>query len=347
MNDMKKRIIYLCIAVGALAVSSCSSEEYPDNPVGKDSIRLSAVVPNRSRANPTTTASIQDFVVYAFTEKSTLMEGVKVYREGGSWTYSPAAYWPVSPVNFYAFSPDITSSPDITGSAGGNIPDYVSDGTVDLLYSTKIGVVQQAAPVELNFRHAMSNINVLLSSQNPRIQVVLRHMSLNNIYIQGTFDFPQKSTVASTPDVVGKWSMLKNLNRMMLFYAITATDSVVLTPVATNYTLNNLKTGFVIPQPLTEVTLDNGKYVGSYISVECEIYDTATGVKLWPNSNTPEYMLVEQSECGRIIYPTTSSDVTAWLPGHVYNYNIRINNPTVLDRIEFDVNVDDYIIDSM
>ena len=108
---MKKRIIYLCIAVGALAVSSCSSEEYPDNPVEKDSIRLSAVVPNRSRANPTTTASIQDFVVYAFTEKSTLMEGVKVYREGGSWTYSPAAYWPVSPVNFYAFSPDITSSP--------------------------------------------------------------------------------------------------------------------------------------------------------------------------------------------------------------------------------------------
>ena len=172
MNDMKKRIIYLCIAVGALAVSSCSSEEYPDNPVEKDSIRLSAVVPNRSRANPTTTASIQDFVVYAFTEKSTLMEGVKVYREGGSWTYSPAAYWPVSPVNFYAFSPDITSSPDITGSAGGNIPDYVSDGTVDLLYSTKIGVVQQAAPVELNFRHAMSNINVLLSSHGSDYYIV-------------------------------------------------------------------------------------------------------------------------------------------------------------------------------
>ena len=30
-----------------------------------------------------------------------------------------------------------------------------------------------------------------------------------------------------------------------------------------------------------------------------------------------------------------------------YNYNIRINNPSVLDQIEFDVNVDDYIIDSI
>lgn len=344
---MKKHLIYLSLAIGVLAVSGCNSEEYPDNPADNGAIRFSAVVPNRSRATPTTTASIQNFVVYAFTESSTLMDGVKVHREGGSWTYSPEAYWPVTPVNFYAFSPDITTSANITGVGGGNIPGYLNDGTVDLLYSTRINVVQQVAPVELNFRHALSNVNVLLSSQNPRIQVVMRHMTLNNIYIQGTFDFPQESTLASAPEVTGKWSMLQNLNRMMLFYAIAATDSVVLTPIPTNYTLENLKTGFVIPQPLTDVSLESGKYIGTYISVECEIFNTASGAKLWPNTHTPDYMLVEHSECGRIVYPARSATVTEWLPGHAYNYNISINNPDVLDKIEFDVSVDDYIINDI
>lgn len=344
---MNKLLSCLYIALGVIALSGCSTDEAPDAPTRNDAIKFSAVIANRSRATPTTTASIKEFTVYAFTQNAVLMDGVKVTRSGGSWTYSPDAYWPTSPVNFYAFSPDITASPNITGSEGGNIPAYLNDGTIDLLYATKIDVMQQAAPVELNFRHAMSNVNVLLSSQNPRIQVVVRHITLNNIYIKGTFDFPQQSTLASTPEVTGKWSMLQNLNKMVLFYAISVEDQVTLTPVATNYTLDNLNTGFVIPQPLTEVSLDNGAYAGSYIAIECEILDTATGAKLWPNSNTPDYMLVAQTDCGRIVYPTTSSNVKEWLPGHAYNYNISINNPSVLDKIEFDVTVDDFDIDNI
>lgn len=58
-------------------------------------------------------------------------------------------------------------------------------------------------------------------------------------------------------------------------------------------------------------------------------------------------MLVDQTECGRIVYPASSSTVTEWLPGYAYNYNIRINNPSVLDKIEFDVNVDDFTVEKM
>lgn len=343
---MKPQLVSLYIALGAVAAAGCSSEEIPVNTENGNAIRFSAVVTGRTRAAATTTSSIQNFIVYAFTKSATLMDGVKVIRDGGTWTYSPDTYWPTSPVNFYAFSPDITVLPNITGIGGGNIPGYLNDGTIDLLYSTKIGVMQQAAPVNLNFRHAMSNVNVLLSSRNPRIQVVVHHIALNNVYIQGTFDFPQESTDASS-DATGEWSMLQNLNKMMLFYAVSDDEKVTLTPVATNYTLDNLKTGFVIPQPLIDVSLENGIYAGTFISVECEILDTATGAKLWPNSMTPDYMLVAETELGRIVYPTTSSAVTEWLPGHVYNYNISINNPSVLDKIEFDVSVDDFVIDKL
>lgn len=70
-------------------------------------------------------------------------------------------------------------------------------------------------------------------------------------------------------------------------------------------------------------------------------------MKLWPNSHTPAYMLVPETECGRIVYPTTSDKVKSWEQGHEYIYNIAINNPDVLDKIEFDVAVDDYVIEDM
>ncbi len=347
---MKNQLFILGIAGMALAMNACSSDD--DQPSvstdRSDAIALSAVVPYGTRAASTTTATMKDFVVYAFTEGDTLMNGVKVTRKGSSWTYAPEAYWPVSPVNFYAFSPDISNSASIKGINQSNtIPDYLNPGNIDLLYSVKTDVSQQAAPVLLNFRHALSKVSVMLSSTNQRISVKVHHVSLCNLYLQGTFTFPDNSTLASTPDVTGKWSMYKMLNKNLLFYAMGEGDEVILTSTPTDYTENNLDYSFVIPQPLTETELVNSDYTGTFIQVDCEIFDTATGAKLWPNSHTPSYMLVPSSTSGRIVYPTTSDKVKAWQAGHAYIYNIAINNPDVLDKIEFDVTVDDFNIDEM
>ena len=103
----------------------------------------------------------------------------------------------------------------------------------------------------------------------------------------------------------------------------------------------------MIPQPLTDVQLSENGYAGTYIEVDCEIFDSTTGAKLWPNANTPSYMLVPHTETGRIIYRASSANVKEYQPGHAYIYNISINNPNVLDKIEFDVTVDDYSIDQM
>lgn len=344
---MKNSILFLGAIGLALMFTSCGddSSEMPD---GNDKvISFSAVTPNGSRAASTTTATMKEFVVYGFTEGSTLMDGVKVVRNGGSWTYQPEAYWPVSPVNFYAFSPDISDSPNIGGMNGGNIPDFLNPGNVDLLYSVKTQVTQQAAPVLLNFRHALSRVSVMLSSSNQRITVKVNHVSLRNLYLQGTFNFPTSSTLASTPDVVGSWTLLKKLGDTLLFYAISTEDIVTLTPVPTDYTEGNLDYSFVIPQPLSDVEFVNSDYAGTYIQVDCEIFDTATGAKIWPNTKTPNYMLVPETNCGRIVYPTTSDKVKNWQPGHAYIYNIAINNPDVLDKIEFDVSVDDFSIDEL
>lgn len=344
---MKATHLILGLAGLCVAFPSCKEQEETNSPADASAISLSAVVPNGSRSASTSTATIQDFVVYAFTGGSTLMDGVKVTREGGSWTYSPAAYWPVTPVNFYAYSPEITSTTTFSGTTTANIPGYLNDGKTDLLYSVRKDVMQQAAPVLLNFRHALSKVSFLLSSKNPRIKVSVSYISLKNVYIEGNFTFPQTSTLASTPDVVGSWTNLKSLTNFITFAIIDTTDVVDLTPQPTDYTLSNLDCSFVIPQPLTDVQLSASGYSGNYIEIDCKITDTATGAVLWPNSHTPDYMLVPHTDTGRIVYPATTDAVKAFLPGHAYIYNIEINNPDVLDKIEFDVTVDEYSVDVM
>lgn len=344
---MKTKPLLIVILGSVTALSSCNETGDNEMPVDDSVISLSAVVPKGTRGTSTTTATIKDFIVYAYTEGSMLMNGVKVTRDGGSWTYSPEAYWPVNPVNFYAYSPEINTATDITGDGGGHIPGYLNNYNVDLLYAVRKNVVQQAAPVSLNFRHALSKVSMLLSSTNPRIRVSVSYISLKNIYREGSFEFPQASTLASAPDVTGSWTNLKSLSDMMTFTIIGNEDRVNLTPQPTDYTLGNLDCSYVIPQPLTEVQLSASGYSGSYIEVDCEIFDTSTGAKIWPNAQTPEYMLVPHTETGRIIYPATSSSVKSYLPGHAYIYNISINNPDVLDKIEFDVTVDEFTIDQM
>lgn len=344
---MKTELLLFGLLSGCIVLTGCTENSEPDTPYDRNIISLSAVVPNGSRSAATSTATIKEFVIYAFTEGSTLMDGVKVTREGGSWTYSPEAYWPVNPVNFYAYSPDISTTTAITGEGGGNIPGYINDGKTDLLYSVRKDVIQQAAPVSLNFRHALSKVSVLLSSKNSRIKVTISYIGLKNIYHQGSFTFPQASTLASTPDVVGSWTNLKTLSDFMTFAIIDHSDKVDLTPQATDYTLSNLDCSYIIPQPLTDVQLSSAGYSGNYIEIDCVISDTATGAVLWPNSHTPDYMLVPHTDTGRIVYPCTSDVVKAFLPGHAYIYNIEINNPDVLDKIEFDVTVDEYSVDQM
>jgi len=343
---VKNKYLIFALALASIALAACTSDTDEPRAIG-NGISFSATVPNSARAVPTTTATIKEFVVYAFTEGNTLMNGVKVTRTGGLWTYSPETYWPVSPVNFYAFSPDISNSPDIEGMDGGNIPDYLNPGNVDLLYSVKVHVIQQAAPVLLNFRHALSRVSVLLSSTNQRITVKVSSVSLCNFYMQGTFNFPAESTLASTPDVAGNWTLLKNIGKNLLFYAPTTDDEVILSHIPTDYTINNVNYSYVIPQPLKKLDFAESNYTGNYIQVDCAIFDAVTGAKLWPNTKTPDYMLVPHTQLGRIVYPVTTDEITAWQPGHAYIYNIGINNPNVLDKIEFDVAVDDYSIDEI
>lgn len=339
-----KAFALLSLTTLLLATNACSDNEAPAEMNESHAISFNAVASKQPRSAATTTASLKKFIVYAFTGSKPLIEGVTVSRNGGLWTYSPIAYWPETPVNFYAFSPDISDSPQISGIGGGNsIPDFANYGDIDLLYAVNIGEYEKPTPVAINFRHAFSKVDVMLSSSNVDIKVKVSYMSLCNIYRTGTFNFPQATTSPDNLDAVGSWSDLKQMSKVITFMIMGHEDQVTLTTHPVNLTDTTMQIQYFLPQPLSKVELAGNDYVGSYIQVDCEIFDTSSGAKLWPKASTPSYMLVPETELGRLVFPLATTNVQEWKMGHSYVYNIEINNPSVLDAIEFEPTVDEYV----
>lgn len=339
---------FAVITLTATAFTSCSDSNSNNGfePVDKSKITFTAVAPkNATRAASTTTASLQDFIVYAFTDKKMLMDHVKVTRDGSSWTYSPQAYWPDIPVNFYAYSPDITTSGDILGNGTANINSYDNPGNVDLLYAVNIGEIQKGTPVLINFRHAMSRVDIYMSSNNTQMDIKISKITIGNVYNIGSFQFPQATTAASTPDVVGKWMTLFKNGNISMFDAGASPVTLTAEPIDLGETNAAGSFDFFIPQdlePLSYVATSKA-FTGSYIAVDCQIFDKATGAKLFPGAETPDYLLVSGTDDGRIMYPATGNTISEWKPGYSYSYNIEINNPAaLLEGINFNVTVDEY-----
>lgn len=329
-------------------VASCSADgTHGLEAVDPSLITFNAVAAkNASRGDVTTTATIRDFAVTAYANSKILMDHVTVSRDGAKWTYSPAAYWPDVSVNFYAVSPaDMVDSPDITGAGTGtaSIDGYNNPGNVDLLYAVNYGEIQTGSPVVINFRHALSKVDVLLSSANSEIIVKVRNVKIGNVCRQGSFFYPHQTTAADNV-VSGYWHSQTLMGDITLF---SSDEELVLTPDAADVSEKEQGNDidFFIPQELGALSYDAADkvFTGAYIAVDCEILDKATGGRLFPGAHTPDYILVPGTDCGRIMYPASGKSVTEWKIGYSYVYNITIDNPAVLfEGIEFGVTVDEF-----
>lgn len=343
---MKTLSVILASIAGAGIMCSCSDNEPVVERGPENAISFGALVPNAVRSAATTTATINSFQVYAFTAGKPYMENVTVSRNGATWSYSPVMYWPETPVNFYAYSPDISDSPDVESSGLNSIVNYDNQGSTDFLYAVNVGQVAKSTPVMMNFRHAMSKVNVRLSSSNAAIKVKVNHVSLLNVNHKGSFTFPSTTTAAGSQQGVGSWSNLNSPTDILIFYAMSPEDALTLTNTPSDVTENNLNIDYMLPQPLTTVDFDGSEFTGNAVQVDCEIFDAASGAKIWPRQDTPDYLLVPQSPSGKLIYPLTTSALTEWKIGCSYIYNIKIDNPNVLKPIDFNVTVDEFTIDN-
>lgn len=312
---MKK---YLFLALGVAALTSCSSDEVTELNQGNE-IKFSVVADNDSRAttvycnnNPMTS-----FTVYASANESETFINGDTYTGTAintAWTNASGTdrYWPESAsLDFYAVvNADAVTIPTNWGNKATPTVSFTTSSTIggengqkDFLYAVsdnKTKANNASAPVLLNFRHALSQIEFMAKNDNPNLKVVVTGVKVGKYYKKGTYTLPYANTetnftshdqTASHTHAVGTWDItendltdytVQNLNvevnngdtKGLTLSLVDATDAI-----NANYTNSMLLLPSEVsegnPVATTAWTPNTGEtdFDGTYLGVECKIYN--------------------------------------------------------------------------
>ena len=301
-----------------MAMASCSQDETIGVNHDGDEITFSVVTNNATRAeNVYCNQNLPGgFYVSAISDGKTYIDGDHVTGSNGNWTNtSGTRYWPETPVDFYAHVNAGTSykwSVDGAGKATAKFENFAVNGTVadqvDLLYAVKTGQKKADGTVNLNFRHALSQIVFQAKNTNANLYVEIAGVSVVNVGGTNTFTFPSKNTETNIAhnnyDTDGdgvyetgefgsityndSWGTWDNLTSRTEKYDVDFNK----TPVKGNNTLvalttandagkeYNSKAMLLLPQTTTawspETHPDPKKEnTGSYLLVDCAIFNVA------------------------------------------------------------------------
>lgn len=338
------------MALAMATASSCS--DTPNDSGGTNEFELA--VDDRSDDQPPgtiTTLNIRNFRISAFNSSNPhdlIMRNIEVTRDGwNTWTYSPAVEWPNYPIDFEAVTP---SSVEIAsfGSWEWGYPSTVvldthHEGKIDFCVATSRQIHQETGRIRLNFRHAMARIDIRMAADIPNSTLIVKKVDLFNVCTNSTFFFPKESTYPR--DEIGQlngcwadWTQ-SNANDTVAFFISENPEGVRVDSIP--YSIGNQDNIFYIPHVFRPLLENNGYISGSGIRILCKVTNRESGQQIWPNRDTP-YQLVPQQWGYRWAYiflPLSDTSLPSdhnrnrWLPGHHYNYNIRIRQEGVLPPV--------------
>lgn len=308
---MKKS--YLLGALGLLAMASCSQDETIGINHDGDEITFNVVANNATRA-----ADVYcnqnlpgGFYVSAISDGKTYIDKDYVTGSNGNWTNtSGTRYWPETAVDFYAHvnGGDAykwnNGSPKFEGFTVNN----TVGSQVDLLYAVKKNQSKTNGTVNLNFRHALSQIVFQAKNTNANLYVEIAGVSVANVGGTNTFTFPSENTETNIVDhdenadgvyedgefgsgisYDASWGTWNALTSGSITYSVDFTK----TPVPGNNTLVALTTAnetgkeynsnamLLLPQNTTAWKPNDNPLpgatgnTGSYLLVDCAIFNVA------------------------------------------------------------------------
>ena len=216
---------YLAVALSAVALTACNNDEVMEVNQGRG-ISFQVATEASTRAEATTTNTITEFKVWGFTgdPAQTLMNGIKVSKSGSEWSYGDAIFWPESDVDFYSVSPaencggTVSITKDEQKITGFTV-NTNQTSQVDLLYAVNKDekkAEHKASDVNINFRHALSQIIFKAKNTNSNLKVSIKDVKVVNVVKGGDFTYPTSSTTAQNTSesgtiessTQGKWTLL-------------------------------------------------------------------------------------------------------------------------------------------
>ena len=223
---MKKRILYIGVALSIMIFAACSSDNDVSTEAPKSAketpMTFDVIHPSQTKATATEFENGDKIGVYiAKTDMPLEIGGNTLNNEqltltSGTWTPSKNLFWDEGTYNAYAYYPymDVTSIEDQPVSVATDQSTAETDGKLsgyeasDLLYAKTSNVAASTSPVTLNFKHIMSKLTIRLvkgedfEGDMPTDAEIFIH----NTVPTATFDI---SAGIVTRDVKGKKTTIK------------------------------------------------------------------------------------------------------------------------------------------
>ena len=376
---MMKSKYLLVTALSAAALTACNNDEVLEVNQGRG-ISFQVATEAATRAAATTTNSIDEFMVWGFTQEEpakTLMDDLSVSKTGADWTYTGTIFWPAAPVNFYSISPEPVSDKVSEGTVSITSDEQKITGftvntdqsqQVDLLYAVNKEEKKEnheTEPVSINFRHALSQIVFKAKNTNENLKVIVKGVKIGNIKKAGNFTYPSQSTTTQNTsesgsivaDTQGQWD---NVTTEQTFAAGMSGEVKLNGKVETALDLTSKEdevyTGalFMIPQELTPWDPEttgalNTTNKGVYFLLNCQIQSgTNKDISVWPTESAD----TDKDGFAEVAIPARQ---LTWEQGKKYIYTFIFGEgggyvpgeepkpkPTLIG-IDFDVTVDEFI----
>ncbi|MGP1537912.1 fimbrillin family protein [Bacteroides heparinolyticus] len=319
MKTIKTMRQLFCAGLALLALAACSQDE-TTRADRSGAIGFRTMLGKATRA-VTTKANMGKFNVTAFptggTNYFTNLE-VASLDNGATWNTAATYYWPAGTLNFTAYAPVDIKTLVTIDKDGQKIAAYspvqkVADQK-DIVVAFNAGgkTTYGATGVPMNFKHALSQIEVKAKCTNGNLKVKVMGVKLGAVNSKADFAFPQAETNSSYNVPRSNWTGLASSKD----YLAEDATSTGLTLDGTEKSIMFGSDNFLmIPQQLE--AFSKTKLGGAYIGVFCQISsDDGEGnlTQIYPGGNANAYAF------------TAVGIDTEWLPGKKYIYTLTFGD---------------------
>lgn len=319
---MKKNLLFTALAASVMV--SCSNDDIVDVNHGEGIAFRASLDRALTRANATNLENLNAFNVTAIGNGQNYFTNMPVTSEdkGSTWKPAHTYYWPSYDLSFFAYAPQEPGGTVSIDNNGKKITGFSPSQKVseqkDLVVSYNTGNKKnnEEKGVAMNFKHALSQIEVKAKCSNEKIKIEVRGVKLVNAAATADFTFPNEVTNTNYTLTQDKWSNLQEKDDHSKAYMITGKDKVELKAVAQSIMFGD-DNFMLIPQKLTKWDGTESKN-GAYLSVLCRIYslDDGNETLLYPRPTEND------NKDGKYAFAAVAID-TDWEPGKKYTYTLN------------------------
>lgn len=368
----------ILLGVAAIAMTACSSDADFGTASQKDSankrIAYQINVGHMDTRAITTISTIEQFNVTAYLTQGEnvskyMGDGNTINKVNGVWTPEKEYFWPRSGnLQFYSYSPagvKVNMPAEVDAATVAPTIEYVansnSERQEDLLYATNVTDAAwaytgapNATTLNINFRHALSQIVFCAQNTNPDWIVDIADVQMYNVLSRGKYTFPMETTSpisGSVKEVHGSWELNDILNSYTTKFEAKTNIGAQVVPLTTT------TSGAILAIPQKHESWDpqtdaNCKLNGTYFTVQCKIRqrNAAGGYDLlWPSIHTDTYeyiavpVSIDWQEGKKYTYTFIFGDGAGYIPPtDTEGGEPVVPGDPALSKIRYNVTVDNF-----